>query len=76
MLTNYEPDWNIEDLTDAEIYAAIRYLEPDPISADEHNDGQKDEYNDEQNDDNGVAICFCLYVVLLGCLAFVWFYWR
>jgi hypothetical protein len=26
MLANHEPDWNIDDLTDAEIYAAIRYL--------------------------------------------------
>ena len=30
MLTNHEPDRNIEDLTDTEIYDAIRYLEPDP----------------------------------------------
>jgi hypothetical protein len=28
MLTNQEPDWNIDDITDAEIYAAVRYLEP------------------------------------------------
>jgi hypothetical protein len=44
MLTNYDPDWNIEDLTDAEIYAAIRYLEPATSGA----GGQKD---DEQKDD-------------------------
>ena len=31
MLTNHEPDRNIEDLTD--MYAAIRYLEPDPHSS-------------------------------------------
>ena len=29
MLTNHEPDRNIEDLTDTEIYVAIRNLEPD-----------------------------------------------
>ena len=64
MLTNQEPDWNIDDLTDTEIYAAIRYLEADPRT------------EDKQDKDNGVVICVCLYILLLGCLAFVWFYWR
>jgi hypothetical protein len=62
MLTNHEPDRNIEDLTDAEIYAAIRYLERAETST------------DDQNDNNGVVICVCLYIALLGCLAFVWLY--
>jgi hypothetical protein len=69
MLTNHEPDRNIEDLTDAEIYDAIRYLEPNPKRANEM-DG------DDQKKDNGVVICVSLYVALLVCLAFVWFYWR
>ena len=69
MLTNHEPDRNLEDLTDTEIYDAIRYLEPNPKSANEL-DG------DDQDKDNGVVICVFLYVVLLVCLAFVWFYWR
>ncbi len=69
MLTNHEPDRNIEDLTDAEIYDAIRYLEQDPNNANKM-DG------DERDTDNGVVICFCLYVALLVCMAFVWFYWR
>jgi hypothetical protein len=69
MLTNQEPDRNIDDLTDPEIYAAIRYLEADPRPED------KQDAND-QNTDNGVVICVSLYIVLLGCLAFVWFYWR
>jgi hypothetical protein len=69
MLTNQEPDWNIDDLTDPEIYAAIRYLEADPRPED------KQDAND-QNTDNGVVICVSLYIVLLGCLAFVWLYWR
>jgi DNA-binding beta-propeller fold protein YncE len=30
MLANQEPDWNIDDLTDYEIYDAIRYLDTDP----------------------------------------------
>jgi hypothetical protein len=67
MLTNHEPDRNLEVLTDTEIYDAIRYLEPDPKSA---MDG------DDRDQDHGVVICVFLYVALLVCLAFVWFYWR
>jgi len=33
MLTNQEPDWNIDDVTDTEIYDAICYLEPAPTTA-------------------------------------------
>ena len=69
MLTNHEPDRNIEDLTDAKIYDAIRYLEPDPKSANEM-DG------DDQDKDNGAVICVFLYVALFVCMAFVWFCWR
>jgi hypothetical protein len=25
-----EPKWNLEELTDTDIFAAIRYLDPDP----------------------------------------------
>jgi hypothetical protein len=64
VLTNHGPDRNIEDLTDEEIYAAIRYLEPAETST------------DERNDNNGVVISVCLYIALLWCLAFVWLYWR
>ena len=69
MLANQEPDWNIDDLTEDEIYDAIRYLDPDP----------RTEYKqdaDDQDKDNGVVICVCLYILVLGGLAFVWFYWR
>ena len=69
MLTNHEPDRNIEDVSDAEIYDAIRYLEPDARSA-------KEMDGDDQDKDNGVAISVFLYVALLACLAFMWFYWR
>jgi hypothetical protein len=68
MLTNQEPDWNIHVLTDIEIYAAIRYLDPDPKTA-----GKQDA--DDHDKDDGVLICVCLYILVLGCLAFVWFYW-
>jgi hypothetical protein len=53
-----------EQVTDAEVYAAIRYLEPAETTT------------DERNDNNGAVICVCLYIALLGCLAFVWLYWR
>ena len=62
MLANHEPDWNIDDLSDAEVYAAIRYLERDPAST-----------NDQDND-TCIIICACLYVPLLVCLGFVWLY--
>jgi hypothetical protein len=63
MLTNYNSDSNIKDLTDGQIYAAIRYLEP----------GSKK--SDEQTDDKDVLICVSLYIVLIGCVA-LWLYWR
>jgi hypothetical protein len=69
MLTNYEPDDNIDDLTDSEMYVAIRYLEPCKEDAKEMDEG-------DRKKDNGVVICIFLYVALLVCLGFVWFYWR
>ena len=69
MLTNHEPDRNIEDLTDTEMHDAIRYLEPAPKNA-------KETDEDGREKDNGVVICVFLYIALLGCLAFVWLYRR
>ena len=69
MLTNQEPDWNIDDISDAQIYAAIRYLEPESRNA-----GGQDA--DGQDRGNGVVICVGLCVALSLCLAFLWFYWR
>jgi len=43
MLTNREPDWNIDDLTDTEIYDAICYLEPAPTTAAEQDSGDQDQ---------------------------------
>jgi hypothetical protein len=37
MLANYDPDSNVDDLTDTEIYAAIRYLEADRRTEDKQN---------------------------------------
>jgi hypothetical protein len=61
MLANHQPDWNIDDLSDAEVYAAIRYLEH-PGST------------NQQDDDRCAIISACLYVLLLVCLGFVWLY--
>ena len=69
MLANHEPDRNLEDLSDTEIYDAIRYLEPDQERANEMG-------GDDQDQNNGAVICVCLYAAILVCLAFVWFYWR
>ena len=55
MLTNCDPDSNLDDLTDIEIYAAIRYLEPDPTNAGERHAGNQDR-------SNRVVICVCLYL--------------
>jgi hypothetical protein len=73
MLTNPEPDRNIEELNDDEIYAAIRYLEPGPRSASKQSD---DTATTNENDDNGVVICVCLYIAVLACLAVFWLYLR
>ena len=73
MLTNPEPDRNIEELNDDEIYAVIRYLEPDPRSA---SNQSNDTATTRENADNGVVICVCLYIALLGCLAVFWLYLR
>ena len=72
MLTNHEPDWNIEDLTPAEIYAAIRYLEQPPSGA---NEGNNHIATTKQNDDKGALICVGLYLLLMFGLG-LWFYWR
>jgi hypothetical protein len=69
MAEKHESNWNVEDLTDAEIYDAIRYLDPNRRDADEL-------VADDQDKDDGVVICVCLYVLLAGCLSFMWFYWR
>jgi hypothetical protein len=72
MLANCNPDLNIGYRTDTEIYAAIRYLEPDTGSANE----QKDDTHPMPNPDKGVVICACLYIAALVGSAFSWFYSR
>jgi len=62
-----ESKWNVEDLTDREIYDAIRYLEQEPVSGhgEDKNDDDKDSYY-------GVIICLCLYIALF--MMFLWLY--
>jgi hypothetical protein len=60
MAKKYESKSNIENLTDAEIYAAICDLEPDRRSA------------TELDADAIFLICISLLILLLGCLGFIW----
>ena len=62
MAKNYESKLINEDLTEAEIYAAIRYLDPEPTSV------------NHQNDDPAFAIDVALVILLLGYLGFLWAY--
>jgi hypothetical protein len=73
MWTNPEPDRNIEELSDDEIYAAIRYLESDRRSASKQSD---DTAATKENDDNSVVICVGLYIAVLGSLVVFWLYVR
>ena len=59
-----ESKWNIEDLSDLDIYDTIRYLEPDQISG------------KQQKEDTAFAICVTVVILLLGCIGFVWLWWR
>jgi hypothetical protein len=63
MAEKHELNWNLEDLTEDEIYSTIRYLDPNPGST------------SEENVDSGFVICVSLWIVLLACLGFMWVYW-
>jgi hypothetical protein len=64
MAKKYESKWNIEDLTDPEIYEAIRYLEPQQPTA------------NQQNDETAFVICFCVVILVLGFLGLTCLYYR
>jgi hypothetical protein len=55
---------NVEVLSDPGIYEAIRYLEPDQI------------LGKHQKDDTVFAICVTVVILLLGCIGFVWLWWK
>lgn len=64
MAKKHESKWNVEDVTDPEVYDAIRYLEA--IST---NGGEKD-------GDFGLVICVSFLILLLGCFGVMLLYWR
>jgi hypothetical protein len=63
MLTNHEPDRNIEDLTETDIYNAIRYLESHPRNT------------NEKQDDTGALVAAIIFVILMLGLGLMLLYW-
>jgi hypothetical protein len=88
MQNTQEPSWNVEQITDEEIYAAIRYLDPGPGSANKQLEQLTDtemyaaiRYLDpdrgsvkEHDHFAAIVICVGLVLLVLLCLEFVWFY--
>jgi hypothetical protein len=75
------PDWNIEYLSDPEIYDAIRYLEPDPICRNAQYDAIRYLEPDPicrnaQKEDTAFVVCVAVIILVLGFLGFVWLWWR
>lgn len=60
MRRKYDSKWNIQHLTDTEIYAAIRYLEPPPKS------------NNEEDDTPVVLVCVTVAILLLAYVGYFW----
>ena len=58
----YESKRHIEDVTQVEVSAAIRYLDPDLRST------------NTPDYDTGVAICIALVLMELACMVFIWLY--
>jgi hypothetical protein len=66
MPKKYESKRKIEELTEAEIYAAIRYLEPGLNELGPKDQNQQEDY---------VAFVLCgIFLIVMGCLGFVLFY--
>jgi len=77
------PNWNVKDLTDSEISAAIRYLDPDARAYSDSEDlhgvlrDRDPDLNDEiVREDKKVALLLLIaaLVVLFGTGAFIWFH--
>jgi hypothetical protein len=64
MAKRHESKWNIEEMTDPDIYDAILYLEPDPECRKQH------------NDETTFVIGFSVVVLVLGFLGFMCLYYR
>jgi hypothetical protein len=87
MTKKHESDWNLEQLTDEEIYAAIGDLDPDPGSANKPlpqlTDGEisaviryldpDSEGANEKHHFTPIVICVGLVLLVIVCLEFVWF---
>ena len=65
MSREYQSEMNIAQITDAAVYAAIKYLDPD-----------LDHTRAEQDDGAAVVICVSVIFVILGWVAFSWLYQR
>jgi hypothetical protein len=63
MLTNHEPDRNIEDSTETEINEAIRYLEGHPRDT------------NEKQDDTAALVAAIIFVILMLGLGLMLLYW-
>jgi hypothetical protein len=63
MAETYGLNSRLDNLTDDEIYDSIRYLDQDPRGA------------SQDKVDSGVVICVSLWILVLGCLGFMWLYW-
>ena len=63
MLTNHEPDRNIEDSTETEIYEAIRYLEAHPRDT------------NEKQDDTAALVAAIIFVIVMLGLGLMLLYW-
>jgi hypothetical protein len=62
MANTHNSNGNIDELTDAEIYDAIRDLDPEPAA-------QK-----QQDDSAAFVIYLSLFILLLGSIGFMWLY--
>jgi hypothetical protein len=62
MAKKHASDTHVEEVTQAEVSAAIRYLDPDLRST------------NDQDHAIGVAICMVLVFLAWGSLVFIWLY--
>ncbi len=82
MPRNPGPNWNVEDATDSEIFAAIRYLDPDTRaysnSEEIHHvlrDQDPDLHDETVRDDKNIALLLLIasLILLFGGVVFIWF---
>jgi hypothetical protein len=65
MHENYEPRISVEQITDAEIAMAIRYLDPDRSGA-----------TSSAKREAVFVMCFFLLALIAGIQAYIWLYFR